>query len=161
MALRCELVPLLLGSRSFKIALLRAVNLLRITELSSDFYGLAWRSAYARQMKKVLTVALLLLSLAGNVSLGLLLLGQENKIEAGLHAEVISEMGLRDLSFLLRKSGATPSQLLEWARSQPNQPGEERVGPELVNNRFVWFPLEVTFGPSGTIERLTVGQDAY
>jgi len=111
-------------------------------------------------MKKALWVALLL-SLAGNAYLGFLLLGDEKEIDAGLHAEVVSEMGLRDLSHFLRKSGATPSQLLDWARSQPNQPGEERLGPELVENRFVWFPLEVTFGASGTIERIAVGADAY
>lgn len=111
-------------------------------------------------MKKALLVALLL-SLAGNAYLGVVLIGRENRIEAGLHAEVVSEMGLRDLSHFLRKSGATPSQLLDWARSQPNRPGEERSGPELVKNRFVWFPLEVTFGASGSIERIAVGGDAY
>lgn len=115
---------------------------------------------YAGQMKMALLVALLL-SLAGNACLVVVIIGQENKIDAGLHAEVISEMGLRDLSHFLRKSGATANQLVDWARSQPNQPGEERLGPELVENRFVWFPLEVTFGVSGTIERIAVGGDAY
>ena len=115
---------------------------------------------YARHMKKALVVALML-SLAGNAYLGFRLLAEENKIDAGLHAEVISEMGLRDLSYFLRKSGVTRTQLLEWARSQPDRPGEERLGPELVENRFVWFPLEVTFGATGTVERVAVGGDAY
>jgi hypothetical protein len=111
-------------------------------------------------MKKAILVAFLL-SLAGNIYLALLLLRQENRIDAGLHAEVMSEMGIRDLSHFLRQSGASPKQLLDWARSQPNQPGEERSAPEIVGNRFVWFPLEVTFGSAGTIERIAVGGDAY
>ena len=111
-------------------------------------------------MKKVLILSLIL-SLAGNVYWGFLLYVQSNKIDAGMHAEVISEMGLRDLSYFLRKSAVTRTQLLEWARSQPDQPGSERLGPQLVENRFVWFPLEVAFGASGGIEKISVAGDAY
>jgi hypothetical protein len=111
-------------------------------------------------MKKAL-VAALLLSLAGNAYLGFLLHVEGNEIDAGLHAEILAEMGLRDLSHFLRKSGATRTQLVDWARSEPNQPGEERLGPEVVENRLVWFPLEITFGASGTIDRISVGGDAY
>lgn len=111
-------------------------------------------------MKKLLGLALLL-SVATNAYLGFLLYVQDNRIDAGLHAEIIATMGLRDLSYLLRKSGATRTQLLEWASSKPNQPGTERLAPELVDGRLVWFPLEVAFGATDTIERISVGGEAY
>jgi hypothetical protein len=62
---------------------------------------------------------------------------------------------------LLRQSGATRNQLLDWARKQPSEAEGERAQPQLIDNRFVWFPLEVTFGSSGAIERITVGGEAY
>ena len=114
----------------------------------------------SRKMKKLLVVALAL-SLAGNCYLAFRLQVQSNSIDAGLHAELMSQWGLRDLSYFLRKSGVTRSQLLDWAKSQPNDPGTERLEPELTDNRFVRFPLEVTFGTSGAIKRITVAGEGY
>jgi len=116
------------------------------------------RSNYA--MKKLLFGALML-SLAGNLYFAFRLQSESNTIDEGLHAEVICQSGLRDLSYFLRKSAPTGSQLLGWAKSQPSEAGIERLDPELVGNRFVRFPLEITFGPSGAVDRVLVGGEKY
>src|SRR6478609_3906739 len=104
-------------------------------------------------MKWVLGAALLV-SLAGNAYLAARLLKEDDKIEAGVHAEMLSSFALEDLSYFLRHSGITKARLLELARQQPAKAGQERLPPELTGSRFVWFPLEMTFAESGTIDQI-------
>lgn len=107
-------------------------------------------------MKTLLVVALAL-SVLGNLYLLFRLYVQDNDIDEGVHAELISQKGMRDLSYFLRKSGATRAQLLDWAKAEPTEPGTERLDPQIVGNRFVWFPLEITFESSGAIGQIKVG----
>jgi hypothetical protein len=111
-------------------------------------------------MKSVLG-ALLLISLIGNGYLLLRLMKADDQIEAGVHGEMMSTFGLQDLSYFLRNSGATKEQLLELARKQPVRKGHERAPPQITANRFVWFPLDVSFTKSGTIDQIKVAGDSY
>lgn len=106
-------------------------------------------------------VAALALSVMGNAYLGARLAGEREKIEAGVHAEMLSSAALEDLSYLLRHSGLTRAKLLDLARQQPAKAQAERLPPELTASRLVWFPLEMTFSESGTIDQIRVAGDAY
>jgi hypothetical protein len=111
-------------------------------------------------MKWVLGTALVV-SLISNGYLALRWMKVDDAIEAGVHAEMVSTFALSDLAYFLRKSGTTKTQLLELARQRPVKAGAERSPPELKDNRFVWFPLEVTFTEAGTIDQIRVAGDAY
>lgn len=111
-------------------------------------------------MKWVLGAGLVL-SLIGNGYLGFCLLKESERIEAGVHAEMMATFALEDLSYFLRHSGVTKAKLLELARKRPAKAGQDRMPPELTGNRFVWFPLEVTFTESETIDQIKVAGDTY
>jgi len=111
-------------------------------------------------MKRMLGAALVA-SLFVNAYLLLRLIKTDDAIQAGVHAEIMSTFALEDLSYFLRNSGITKGRLLELARRQPAKAGAERVAPEIRDNRFVWFPLEMTFTEAGTIDQIRVAGDAY
>jgi hypothetical protein len=111
-------------------------------------------------MKRLLAVALGL-SLTGNAYLGIRLAQEREKIEAGVHAEMLSSAGLEDLSYFLRQSGVTQARLFDLARRKPAKAHQERMPPELEANRFFWFPLEVTFSESGAIDQIKIAGDSY
>ena len=111
-------------------------------------------------MKRLLVVALGL-SLMSNAYLGVRLAQEREKIEAGVHAEMLSSAALEDLSYFLRQSGVTQAQLLEQARRKPVKSHQERTPPELTADRFSWFPLEVTFSESGAIDQIEIAGDSY
>ena len=111
-------------------------------------------------MKWVLGAGLVL-SLIANGVLGFVLMKQEDAIEAGVHAEMMSTFALKDLCYFLRHSGVTKAKLLDLARAASPQTGENRAPPELTANGFFWFPLEVTFTPAETIDQIKVAGDTY
>jgi hypothetical protein len=103
----------------------------------------------------------LALSLVGNLYLGFRLMKQDDRIEAGVHAEMMSTFALKDLCYFLRHSGVTKAKLLSLARTRSPQTGEGRAPPELTTNGFIWFPLEMTFTPAETIDQIKVAGDTY
>ena len=111
-------------------------------------------------MKRLLAAALAL-SLIGNVYLAFRLLKADDAIEAGVHAEMMSRFALEDLSYLLRNSGLTQTEVVALARKKPAKQEEEREPPQVTEGRLVWFPLEVTFTGAGAIARIRVAGDAY
>jgi hypothetical protein len=111
-------------------------------------------------MRNVLGAALVL-SLIGNGYLGLRMIKQGDEIEAGVHAEIVSKYALEDLSYFLRHSDLTSVKLLDLARKQPGKAGRDRQAPELRANRFVWFPLEMTFTASGSVDQIRVAGETY
>ena len=111
-------------------------------------------------MKRLLGVALFL-SMVANGYLGLRLVKQGDRIEASTQAEMLNNLALHDLSYFLRQSAITKVQLADLARKQPGEAGRDRPSPVVTENRFVWFPLEVTFTESGGIDRVMVAGDVY
>lgn len=111
-------------------------------------------------MNRLLSVALFL-SMVANGYLVIRLIKEGDRIEAVTHAQMLKNLALHDLSYFLRQSAITKDQLVDIARKRPGEAGSDRPPPVVTENRFVWFPLEVTFTESGTIDRVMVAGDVY
>ncbi|HVR61470.1 MAG TPA: hypothetical protein VMU50_06190 [Polyangia bacterium] len=111
-------------------------------------------------MKRLLGVAFFL-SVVANGYLGMRLIKERDRIEAATHAEMLKNLALHDLSYFLRQSAIAKVQLVDLAGKRPGEAGRDRQPPVVTENRFIWYPLEVTFTEAGTIDRVMVAGDVY
>lgn len=81
--------------------------------------------------------------------------------ESGSEHEFLLEMGLTDLAYYIKNSSLTPAQILDLAKKQPIKKGTERMQPELSENKFYRFPVEIIFSESGGILSVKIANESY